>query len=173
VVDPLHLRHSGFTPVTTLPSPVLHSYTTERGPYEEATYWTTSPWRAAADGYSTVTDLARFARARSRGTLLTAKSKRAFFAPDTAGLGPFTTKLFYANSTVNDKGWVYNNPQIGGYTLIVAHHLPTDTSVAIVATTNPGNDASISFATLAFQKLAQLLTPNEVPRLQPCPRGGC
>jgi D-alanyl-D-alanine carboxypeptidase len=179
VLDPLRLRHTRLSPIADLPSPALHSYTLDRGPYEDATFWSTSLCRGACDGYSTVRDLGRWARQRAKGTLLSAASRRAFFAPDTAGLGgsnvlcagPFTAKCFFANATLTDAGWIYNNPQISGYAAVVAHHVPTDTSVVIVTTSTPANDRPIQFALVGFKRLAELLTPRSVPELDPCPRG--
>lgn len=179
VLDPLGLRHTRLSPIADLPSPALHSYTTDRGPYEDATFWSTSLGRGAFDIYSTVRDLGRWGRQRAKGALLSAASRRAFFAPETAGLGgsnvlcggPFTAKCFFANATLTDADWVYNNPQISGYTAVVAHHVPTDTSVAIVTTSAPANDPSIHFAMVGFKRLATLLTPRSVPHLDPCPRG--
>jgi D-alanyl-D-alanine carboxypeptidase len=179
VLDPLRLRHTRLSPTAPLPSPALHSYTTDRGPYEDSTFWSTSLGRGAFDIYSTVTDLGRWARRRARGSLLSAASRRAFFAPETAELGgttvecagPFTTKCFFANATLTDAGWIYNNPQISGYAAVVAHHVPTDTSIVIVTTGSPASDPSVQFAMLGFKRLAMLLTPGNVPQLNPCPRG--
>ncbi len=173
VLDPLRLRDTQMSPIARLPSPALHSYTSERGVYEDTTFWSTSWVRGAADGYSTVSDLARWARARARGRLLSPASQRALFAPDTAGLGPWTADRYYANGASVDSGWIFNNPAISGYTVVVAHHLPTDTTVTVVTTPKPTTDQSIRYAVIAFQRLAQLLTPASIPQLNPCPRGGC
>jgi D-alanyl-D-alanine carboxypeptidase len=173
VINPLRLRHTRLSPIANLPEPALHAYTTERGVYEDATYWNNSWARGAGDIYSTVPDLARWARHRVRGTLLKRASRRTFFTPRTAGIGPFTPERFYTNATINDAGWVYNNPSISGYTVMVAHHRATDATVVVVTTINPTSNVSVHFATLAFQRLTQLLTPNSLPRLNPCPRGGC
>jgi D-alanyl-D-alanine carboxypeptidase len=171
VLDPLGLNHTRLSPFADLPSPVLHAYTTQRDVYEDSTFWSTSVGRGAFDIYSTVRDLGQWARLRAKGTLLTPASRRKFFAPDTAGLGPMTPQHFFASATIRDSGWIFNNPQISGYTVFVADHVPSDTSVVVVATANPANNPSAHFATLGFQRLAQLLTPRHVPQLNPCPRG--
>jgi D-alanyl-D-alanine carboxypeptidase len=171
VLDPLHLRGTRLSPIADLPSPALHSYSNARGPYEDVTFWSTSWVRGAGDINSTVSDLARWARARARGTLLSRASRRAYYANKTKGLGGYTTKRYYANATIIDSGWIYSIPRINGTAGVVAHHIPTDTTVVIFSTYNPKSNDSVGYATLAFQRLAAILTPRNIPKLNPCPRG--
>jgi D-alanyl-D-alanine carboxypeptidase len=171
VVDPLHLRSTRLTRLGLPLSPTLHSYTSGRGFYEDVTFWSTSPFQGAGDINTTVSDVAVWARARALGTLLSPASRRAFFSNKTAGLGPFTTKRYYANATINNAGWVMSTPDVNGTSGMVAHHIPTDTTVVIFATTNPKSDEGIRYAQLAFLRVAKMLTPRNVPILNPCPRG--
>jgi hypothetical protein len=54
---------------------------------------------------------------------------------------------------------------------VVAYHIPTDTTVVIFVTYNPKSNDSVGYATLAFQRLAAIVTPSHVPTLHPCLRG--
>jgi hypothetical protein len=83
--------------------------------------------------------------------------------PGTWELRPFGTAV--------SKRWVVNNPQVLGYTGIVAYNLRRDLSVAIFTTQGPQGDIAEAYATAIYEPLATYLTPRDVPPLSALPRG--
>jgi hypothetical protein len=71
-----------------IPEPVLHAYTTERGPFEDSTYWNPS-WTTASGAILTsdICDLEISARAVGTGRLLSERARREILDPGTVGLG--------------------------------------------------------------------------------------
>jgi len=171
IFEPAGLTRTAATRSTAIPPPVLHAYTSERGPYEESTYWTTSWIPGVVDVTSTAGDMGKWARALGRGTLLSEKTHAIRLAPNTAGLGPMTRRMYYTFGTAVSKRWVVNNPQVLGYTGIVAYNLRRDLSVAIFTTQGPQGDIAEAYATAIYEPLARYLTPRDVPPLSALPRG--
>jgi len=165
------LTHTAATRSTAIPPPVLHAYTNERGPYEESTYWTGSWFPGVADVTTTTGDMGKWGRALGKGTLLSEKTHAIRLAPNTAGLGPMTRTMYYTFGTAVSKRWVVNNPQVLGYTGIVAYNLRRDLSVAIFTTQGPQGDIAEAYATAIYEPLAKYLTPRDVPPLSALPRG--
>ena len=88
VMNPLGLSATVSETDAPIPGPVLHSYTIERGFFEDATYW--NPSWSTADGAvltSNICDLAVSARAIGTGRLISAKSFRELLNPGTVGIG--------------------------------------------------------------------------------------
>src|SRR3954454_13204600 len=71
VLGPLGLRHTAISALPAIPQPVLHSYTVDRGPYEDSTYWSPS-WTIAASMIMTGTigDVITSAKALGSGALI-------------------------------------------------------------------------------------------------------
>jgi D-alanyl-D-alanine carboxypeptidase len=171
IFKPAGLTHTAATRSTAIPPPVLHAYTYERGPYEESTYWTGSWIPGVANVTSTAGDMGKWGRARGTGTLLSKKTHATRLAPNTAGLGPMTRSMYYTFGTAVSKRWIVNNPQILGYTGIVAYNLRRDLAVAIFTTQGPQGDIAEAYATAIYEPLAKYLTPRDVPPLSALPRG--
>jgi CubicO group peptidase (beta-lactamase class C family) len=98
VLDPMGLADTVATPTSEIPEPVLHAYSSERGPSlgipagtvfsEESTYFN-SQWGVpmGANQTTTIDDLARTAVAVGSGALLSRASYEAMTGPNLLGFG--------------------------------------------------------------------------------------
>ena len=87
VLMPLGLRHTQISRYAAFPGPALHSYTSLRGVYEDATFWSPS-WTIGAGQVmsATIGDVALTARAVGRGALISPAAARERVADTSAGL---------------------------------------------------------------------------------------
>ncbi|MFI6447657.1 serine hydrolase domain-containing protein [Kitasatospora sp. NPDC050543] len=145
----LHETRNNFTP--DIPAPVLHAFTSERGKYEESTFWNPS-WTTAPGAVITtdICDLARSAVAIGSGELLSPAAFRVQLDPGTVGLGGPTATcpetVCRANTEATHFGlgvivvddWIIQNPSFSGYAAMQAY-LPCE-RVAIAVTTTKGPD---------------------------------
>jgi CubicO group peptidase (beta-lactamase class C family) len=171
VMSPLGLRETAnrYTPV--IPSPALHAFTSERGHYEESTYWNPS-WTTAPGAVLTsdICDLARSAEAIGAGELLSRRSFRTQLDPGTVGLGratatcPATVCLtntrahHFGFGVIVINGWILTNPSFSGYAAMQAYLPARRLSIAVTTTkghrTPDGNTAQ----TIA-ERIAAALAP--------------
>jgi CubicO group peptidase (beta-lactamase class C family) len=161
----------------TIPGDALHAYSTDRGVYEDTTYWNPS-WTLAHGAIETtdICDMATSARVIGEGDLLTKKSYRAMIAPKLVGLGGPTATCpvgicrkqvatgYYGLGVVVLGGWILQNPSLGGYGAVHAYLPAKDLSIAIIATktTKADVDAQVGFE--LFQRIAHALAPGSPPR---------
>jgi len=168
VFRPLGLRRTAISRLPAMPGPVLHSYSAERGAYEDATFWSPS-WTIGAGTVmsGTIGDVARSARAMGTGALISPAASRERFAPAPSGLTNLGPGIRYGLGVVVANGWRLQNPMLNGYTGVMAYLPSRRISVAIVSTTRPRSAASeTAFATVLFSRLADYLTPGH-PGLAP------
>ena len=169
--DELGMTDTAMSVTSDIPPPVLHAYTDERGFFEDATYWSPSWVRSAANVTSTVDDMGAWATAVAEGSALQPESHELHLAPETAGLGPMTEDAFYAMGLVVAGGWIGSNPQIDGYTGIVAYHPASKIAVAVFATMGPAGDIAVAYATDVYGAVADVVTPGQKLPFQSKPRG--
>ncbi len=138
VLRPLGLGETRIASTATIPRPVLHAFTSERGVYEDSTTW--SPSWTLGDGMiatSTIDDLATAGRAVFTGRLLSADSYRQLVTPP--AVEPNTPAVGYGLGLLVANGWRIQNPSLNGYSGVLAH-LPARrlTVAATVTSTRPG-----------------------------------
>ena len=97
VYDKVGMPDTTYSTGPLIPEPTLHSYSNERGVYEEATYWSPSWVTYGATATSTLDDLARFSADWGKGTLLTKQSHELQIGPANVGKGPLTADRYYAH----------------------------------------------------------------------------
>ena len=166
VLEPLGLHHTQISRYAAFPGPALHSYTTQRGPYEDATFWSPS-WTIGAGQVMTATvgDIAREARAVGSGELISPASYRESVANTSAGLPGTKPAFYYGLGQLVDDGWIIQNPMLNGYTGIMAYLPKRKLSLAIVATTGPSANPEAGYATLLFNELVTYLAPGNPANL--------
>ena len=166
VLEPLRLRHTEISGFPNIPRPVLHTYTADRGPYEDSTYW--SPSYGLPKSMlmtATIADLIKSAKAMGTGALLSKRASRERFEPITAGLpgvpGPqFDQDFYFGLGVLVLNSWQFQNPEINGYKSISAYLPSRRISLAITSTEGPiaakaGNNLSAQL----FNDIALYLTP--------------
>ena len=167
VFRPLGLRNTDISALPAIPQPVLHSYINARGPYEESTYWSPS-WGISKDLLmtSTIADVIKSAKALGRGALISRKASQQRIAPITAGLTPvpagppISHRLYYGLGVLVANGWQFQNPELNGWTSIMAV-LPSR-RIAIALSVTEGQRAagtSTNYSERLLRKLAEYLTP--------------
>jgi D-alanyl-D-alanine carboxypeptidase len=161
IFKPLGLRQTAISRKPAMPGPVLHAYSSDRGPYEDSTFWSPS-WTIGAGTVmsATIGDVARTARAVGTGALISRKASQERFAPTTVGMGSFTSDFYFGLGIIVADGWYLQNPMLNGYTGAMAYLPGRRLSVAIVTTTrqrSAGDERA--YATLLFTKLSAYLAP--------------
>ncbi|MEU6276862.1 serine hydrolase domain-containing protein [Streptomyces populi] len=171
VTGPLGLddTRNNFTP--DIPRPVLHAFTSERGLYEESTFWNPS-WTTAPGAVITthVCDLARSAAGIGSGELVSRSSYRTLLDPGTVGLGhptatcPATVCLeqtearHFGLGVIVVNGWVLQNPSFSGYAAIQAY-LPSERLAIAVNATKTKDTPDGNQAEVVAQRIAAALAP--------------
>jgi D-alanyl-D-alanine carboxypeptidase len=161
VLKPLGLRGIAISRLPAMPGPVLHSYNSLRGNYEDSTYWSPS-WTVGAGTVmsGTIADVARSARAIGTGALLSPAASSEQFAPDASGLGAVAPGIHFGLGILVGNGWRVQNPNLNGYTGIEAYLPSRGISVAIVSTLLQRSGASeAAYSTDLFNRIARYLTP--------------
>ena len=141
------------------PEPVLHAYSSERREVlgipagvaftEESTYWNPvwgTPTGAAQT--TTIGDLTRTAVAIGTGRLLSEASYHAMTDSALLGFGERLASCApscftqvegynYGLGVVRSGGWILQNPQLGGYSAVMAYLPAERTSIAVATTYGP------------------------------------
>ncbi|MGW9436094.1 serine hydrolase domain-containing protein [Streptomyces sp. NPDC055607] len=171
VTGPLGLRNTrnGFTP--EIPRPVLHAFTSDRGLYEESTFWNPS-WTTGPGAVITthICDLARSAEAVGRGELLSPRSRRTLLDPGTVGLGgqsatcpadiclKQTEARHFGLGVIVANTWVLQNPSFSGYAAIQAY-LPSKRLALAVSATKTPDTPDGNMAQEVARRIAAALAP--------------
>ncbi|MFE1548199.1 serine hydrolase [Streptomyces sp. NPDC058718] len=171
VTGPLGLRdtQNNFTP--QIPRPALHAFTSDRGLYEESTFWNPS-WTTAPGAVVTthICDLARSAEAIGGGELLSPRSYRTLLDPGTVGLGGGTARCpasvclkqtgakHFGFGVIVVNGWVLQNPSFSGYAAIQAY-LPSKRLAIAVSATKTATTPDGNMAEVVAERIAAELAP--------------
>ena len=169
VLRPLGLRETTISPRPSIPEPVLHAYTADRGPYEDSTYWSPS-WGIASTMLmtSTIGDVVKSAKALGKGALVSKASSRERFSPAyTSALPPFSQDTYYGLGVLIDHGWQFQNPQQNGYTVIQGY-LPSRRMALALATTKgiEAAQTSTNFSQALWSDITAYLTPDHYVEFQ-------
>ncbi|GIH06116.1 hypothetical protein Rhe02_41830 [Rhizocola hellebori] len=170
VVNPLGLTATTAQDSAVIPDPVLHSYDTERGPFEDSTYWNPS-WTTAAGAIltSNICDLAVSARAVGTGSLISADSLREQLNPGTVGLGgptetcpdticiAQTEEHHFGLGVIVQDGWILQRPSFAGYSAVQTYLPGKDIAIAVATTRGP-TTTGVNTAQDIATRIADLLT---------------
>jgi len=160
VLEPLGMTNTT-PPTPALPEPILHSYTNERGVWEDATFWDPS-WTGYVGGLgSNQDDIRRFIEAVGTGKLLSKASHQAQLAPTTASLGTNTPKKYYAMGIAVVNGWLFTNPNLQGYSGAVGYLPSQKLTIVIYNTRTPRSNPDTPQATQLFEGLSAIFSPNQ------------
>jgi len=188
VLKPIGLQHTRDAETAALPSPVMHTYSSERREalgispqtpfYEESTFWDPS-WTlpAGAIESTTVADLAATMDAVARGTILNKASHRAqtddllsgfgHKDPACAQCGQNTEQHNYGLGLINQKQWVTQTMNFAGHGASAGALASRKLSIAVSTTYAPAAfDATGSYSNASdriFAKLASALAPGTGP----------
>jgi CubicO group peptidase (beta-lactamase class C family) len=195
VIGPLGLTQTSASDTALIPEPTLHAFSSERReplgiaadvPFsEESTYWSpvwgTPPGAAET---TTVGDLVASASAIGTGALLSDASFHAMTDSTLIGFGErqdscapscFTQidAYNYGLGVVRSGSWILQNPQLSGYSAVMAY-LPSERiSIGIATTYLPSafnSDGSYeNGADRVFRAIGAVVAPDDAPPAAPPP----
>jgi D-alanyl-D-alanine carboxypeptidase len=158
IFGPLGLRETSYPSNGLVPEPFAHGYTAlPGGPVVDATLWNPSWADAAGRVVSDVADMAKWAAALGRGSLLTpqTQAQRAQVAGAYPGVG-------YGFALFNTHGWLGHNGDIPGYATVVVYLPEHDATLVVLANSDVPEDHSAGqLATL----VTSIATPDHVYNL--------
>ncbi|MFZ3494964.1 serine hydrolase domain-containing protein [Streptomyces sp. 5.8] len=179
VYEPLELSATSNQYTPQIPEPALHAFTSERGTYEESTFWNPS-WTTAPGAVlvQNICDLDRSARAVGTGELLSAKSFKTQLDPGTIGLGhptascPDTVCLLtnteahhFGLGVIVVNGWILTNPSFSGYAAIQAYLPAEKLAISVTVTQGPKSPAGNSAQVIA-ERISAALAPGHVLKMR-------
>jgi D-alanyl-D-alanine carboxypeptidase len=173
ILNRLGLRQTAMRLDSDIPTPVLHGYSSERGRYEDSTYWSPSWVPRVGNMISTLGDMGRWARALGTGSLLSPQSHALQIGPQNVGLGPLTASMYYAMGFGVSNGWIAANPQVPGYNGVVSYLPSKRTAVVVFVTQGPKGKPTVAYASAIYNRLGAVLAPEQPPDLPVCPRPPC
>jgi CubicO group peptidase (beta-lactamase class C family) len=162
ILGPLGVRETKISAFPGIEAPVLHSYSSDRGPYEDSTFWSPS-WTIAKSTImtSTIGDLIKAAKALGTGALISRRASRERFAPTTVGLGPFSADFYYGLGVVVANSWRIQNPDLNGYTAIAGYLPSRKVSLALTVTNGQGAATTgVNNSQKLFESITEYLTPD-------------
>ncbi|MCP4384584.1 MAG: beta-lactamase family protein [Hyphomicrobiales bacterium] len=156
ILDPLGLTGTGYSMTPDLPGPVLHVFGSDRGVYEDVTFWNPSWAGESGPLYSNLDDLGRWGPAFGTGQLLSAQSFQDMIRrPDVAP----RDDLYFATGFVVANGWYMQNPNINGYSGAMGYLPAEDLTLAVFA--SQAADPKVEHPALAiFKELVLELAPD-------------
>lgn len=165
VFGPLDMSASQVMLTPQIVAPILHGYTTERGVFEDSTFWNPTAFLNSGNMNSTVTDVGKWVRALGTGELLSDTVFDEMMAPSTAGLGPLTADKYFAFGTVHLGSWLFMNPAFGGYNGVALYDTESKTTIVVYATPGPTTDADNNSAVPIGNDIGALLLPDNPPKV--------
>jgi CubicO group peptidase (beta-lactamase class C family) len=158
IFRPLGLRRTAISSTPQIPSPGLHAFDSERGRYEESTFWSPS-WTLGTGAIMTsnISDLARSAAGIGSGKLLSRRSYRDQVA-HISRLGP---GAYFGMGVFNINNWIVQNPLFSGYNAIMAYLPSRHITIAVSTTLGPNSSASTNYSTDLAKTISAYLTPRD------------
>jgi D-alanyl-D-alanine carboxypeptidase len=133
IAQPLHITQT-VIPVTSDPSePAQHTFTRERGPYEDATYWNPSWAINSGTIVSALYDVAVMQRAFGSGALLSKAGFAQYLAPTNAGDPPQSKDFYFAFGVIVGNTWILQHAQVDGSDVVMGY-LPSRDLTIVVST---------------------------------------
>lgn len=158
IFRPLGLKHTGYSINPDLPEPVLHAFSSDRGIYEDATFWNPSWTGDSGPLYSTLHDLGVWANAFGKGKLLTNASFSELISRPEHVKNP---DIYIASGFAVANGWYFQNPSFNGYSGAFGY-LPSQDLTIIIYTTESVDPKSSAQAFNIFKEIVKMIAPENV-----------
>lgn len=156
IFEPAGLTQTVYGKDARLPEPALHAFSSDRGVYEDCTYWSPAWTGDSGPLTSTLHDLAKWAPIHGQGKLLTPQSYSHLISrPDVPG----QDNLYFASGFIVANGWFCQNPSFNGYSGGYGY-LPEQGLTVIVYTTQAADTTVDSRAFNVLKGIVATLTPN-------------
>lgn len=189
VLEPMGLTNTSGTITSEIPSPVLHTFSSERRAaigipptgsfYEEATFWNTQ-WGTpmGANETTNIDDLITTAVAVGTGKLLSESSHQAMTGPQLIGFGqaqpvcapscfPQTNIYNFGLGVVRSGSWILQDPLLSGLGVVEAYNPSQKVAIAVAATLLPAAfDSQGNYSNPTnplFQSIGAVAAPKDPP----------
>ncbi|HMS64515.1 MAG TPA: serine hydrolase domain-containing protein [Ignavibacteria bacterium] len=156
IFKPLGLINTGYSVNSELPSPVLHSFSSDRGIYEDATFWNPSWTGESGPLYSNLHDLGKWGNIFGKGKML---SKEFFEKLIRRPEGAVLPDLYFASGFVVANGWYIQNPSFNGFSGAFGY-LPSEELIVVIFTTKSDDVKQETNAFQIFKELIKMITPD-------------
>jgi D-alanyl-D-alanine carboxypeptidase len=151
IFRPLKMTASAAHQDNAIEQPAFHAFTSQRGVYEDSTYWDPT-WGFNGGMNASVDDLGKWLRALNTGELLDRADAKELLAPATAG----SAKYFAWGSLVSG-GWILGNPSLNGYMGFTAQHRNPSLTIVVWSTAAPGNPEDTNASQVISQRIAGII----------------
>lgn len=171
ILEPFDMSSTVILETADIPQPLLHTFSDERGQYEETTGW--SPAWGVPEGAAmatTICDLARGGRAVGSGELISEEAYEVYVNPGTADVGertdecpsciPQTEELHFGLGVVVMGDWLVQTPLFTGIAGLQAYLPSEDITVAVANTFGMGSDVGTNYSTQLFRDIAAIMAPD-------------
>jgi len=163
ILDKLSLNNTEFPLTPNIQTPALHTFTGERGIYEDSTYWNPSWVGHSARMTSNLYDLGKWLQAFGTGQLISPKAFQTMITPSS----PNPTNLYYGMGIIIANSWMLQNPGFAGFTGVLAYLPPKKISIYITTTINDDKNRKQQHDSMViFKEVAKVLAPD-----YPAPEG--
>jgi D-alanyl-D-alanine carboxypeptidase len=164
IYRPLGLQDTNTSCTAQIPDPVLHGFTSDRGVYEDASYWNPS-WSLGCGLVETtdVADAIKSAVAVGTGSLLTRQSHLLQIARRSKIPAPGHARVYYGLGIFIANGWLLQNPLFDGYQAVMAYLPAQKIAIAITTTTGPKVSSDSNYSWVIWHDVGAYLTPRHAP----------
>jgi CubicO group peptidase (beta-lactamase class C family) len=162
ILAPLGLHDTDSPSTPDIRPPVLHAFDSERGRYEESTYWNPS-WTLASGAIMTsnIYDVGKSAIAIGTGALLSPQSHREQIFPRSLLSRP--QKVYYGLGVLIVNSWTLQNPLFSGYQAAMAYLPSKKIAIAITSTLGEKSASLTNYSQLLLQQIGKYLAPSQPP----------
>jgi D-alanyl-D-alanine carboxypeptidase len=158
IFGPLGMKDTQFPINQEIQRPVLHAFTSDRGIYEDCTYY--NPFWGSTPGLPTsnLHDVGKWGPILGTGRLISPAHFQEQIAPTSVGKGRNRPDLYFAYGFVVANGWIVQNPSINGYSGAFGYNLATGVTIVVGAT--KGETSTTDGAAFdIFRQVVNYVTP--------------
>ena len=159
IFGPLGMRDTRFPLNQEIQEPVLHAFSTDRGFYEDCTYWNPSWGSTPGLPTSNLHDVGKWGPIFGTGRLISPAHFQEQTAPTSVGKGRNRPDLYFAYGFVVSNGWLVQNPSINGYSGAFGYNLATGVTIVVSATKGESSTTDSSAFNI-FRQVVSYVTPS-------------
>lgn len=157
ILDRLDLAQTKIWTTAALPDPPLHAFTTERGIFEDSTYWSPSWTSYTGPLNGDAADTVKLMRALATGETISPKSLEEMKTPTNLGKNGNTEERYFSLGMEFVEPWIRKTFSFGGYGGTAGYLPSADLTIAVVTTLGPENDPGQNPSTPIFHEIGAML----------------
>jgi D-alanyl-D-alanine carboxypeptidase len=158
IFGPMGMTDTRFPTNRKIQRPVLHAFTSDRGFYEDCTYWNPSWGSTPGLPASNLHDLGKWGPILGTGRLISPAHFREQIAPTSVGKGKSRPDLYLAYGFAVANGWIVQDPSINGYSGGFAYNLASGVTIVVAATKSRATDTDESAFDI-LREVVKYVTP--------------